>query len=88
MHAYRLASGGALRASRALAALSVAVAATAVLMALWGLPDPAPKQTAAGTVPAPGGRIQLVIDKAEAGLSGTISGRWRPTVQKTPGTSW
>ncbi|MFJ1847418.1 pentapeptide repeat-containing protein [Streptomyces sp. NPDC088146] len=75
LHAYWLVSGYGLRASRALAALGLAMALTVVLMMLWGLPNPTPKQTAAGTVTA-GSRINLVIDKSDPALSGPLSRRW------------
>ncbi|WP_162467253.1 pentapeptide repeat-containing protein [Streptomyces cavernae] len=76
LHAYWLVSGYGLRASRALAALGVAITLTMVLMVLWGLPDPTPKQTATGTMPSPSNRIHLVLDKADPTLSGPLSQRW------------
>ncbi|MEU2287836.1 pentapeptide repeat-containing protein [Streptomyces sp. NPDC013178] len=76
LNAYWLVSGYGLRASRALAALGVAMALTVLLMMLWGLPNPKPQQTASGTMPAPGSRIHLVIDKSDPTLSGPLSQRW------------
>jgi uncharacterized protein YjbI with pentapeptide repeats len=76
LHAYWLVSGYGLRASRALAALGVAVALTVVLMMMWGLPNPTPKPTATGIMPAPGNGIHLVLDKADPALSGPFSRRW------------
>lgn len=76
LHVYWLVSGYGLRASRALAALGVAMALTVVLMMLWGLPSPKPQQAAIGTMPAPGSRIHLVSDKSDPFLSGPLSQRW------------
>lgn len=76
LHAYWLVSGYGLRASRALAALGVAITLTVVLMMLWGLPNSTPKQTATGTMPAPGNRIHLVLDRADPTLSGPLGKRW------------
>ncbi|MDH2388586.1 hypothetical protein QCN29_07265 [Streptomyces sp. HNM0663] len=69
LHAYWLVSGYGLRASRALA---VAMGLPVVLMMLWGLPNPTPKQTATGTMAAPGSRIHLVIDKSDPVLTGPL----------------
>jgi hypothetical protein len=49
---------------------------TVVLTMLWGLPRPAPTQTATGPMPAPGGQIHLVIDQSDPGLSGPLNQRW------------
>lgn len=46
------------------------MALTVVLMMMWGLPNPKPQQTATGTMPAPGSRIHLVLDKSDPTLSG------------------
>ncbi|MFF4602636.1 pentapeptide repeat-containing protein [Streptomyces sp. NPDC001339] len=85
LHAYWLVSGYGLRASRALAALGVAMAVTVVLMMLWGLPNPTPKQIATGSMPAPGSRIHLVIDKSDPVLSGPLSQRWTANRAKDAG---
>ncbi|QDO42888.1 pentapeptide repeat-containing protein [Streptomyces sp. RLB3-17] len=85
LHAYWLVSGYGLRASRALAALGVAMALTVFLMMLWGLPNPTPKQTATGTMPTPGSRIHLVIDKDDPALSGPLSQRWTADRAKDAG---
>ncbi|MEU4129293.1 pentapeptide repeat-containing protein [Streptomyces wuyuanensis] len=66
---YWLLSGYGLRASRALAWLVTAVAATIVLMMGLGLPDSSPKQTATGTVPAGGGPVALTVDKPDPKLT-------------------
>ncbi|RZE67360.1 hypothetical protein C0R01_07045 [Streptomyces albidoflavus] len=85
LQVYWLVSGYGLRASRALAALGVAMALTVVLMMLWGLPNPKPQQTAVGTVPTPGSRIHLVIDKSDPALSGPLSQRWTADRAKDAG---
>jgi uncharacterized protein YjbI with pentapeptide repeats len=85
LYAYGLVSGYGLRASRALAALGVAMALTVVLMMQWGLPNPKPQQTATGTMPAPGSRIHLVIDKSNPTLSGPLSQRWTTDRAKKAG---
>lgn len=85
LHAYWLVSGYGLRASRALAALGVAMTLTVMLMMLWGLPNPTPRQTATGTMPASGRSIHLVIDKGDARLTGPLGQRW--TTQRAQGAS-
>ncbi|WP_413115329.1 pentapeptide repeat-containing protein [Streptomyces sp. CY1] len=85
LRAYWLVSGYGLRASRALAALVVAMTLTVVLMMLWGLPAPKPQQTAVGTMPAPGSQIHLVIDKSDPALSGPIGQRWTADRAKDAG---
>ncbi|MDX3539636.1 pentapeptide repeat-containing protein [Streptomyces sp. MB09-01] len=63
--AYWALSGYGLRASRALSWLAVCMLATVVLMMGFGLPQDDPKQRATGTVPAGGGKVTFVIDKAD-----------------------
>ncbi|WPB93581.1 hypothetical protein [Streptomyces malaysiensis] len=82
---YWLVSGYSLRASRALAALGVAMALTVVLMTLWGLPNSTPNQTATGTMPSSGGRIHLVIDESDPVLSGPLGQRWTASRAKDTG---
>ncbi|WP_240804175.1 pentapeptide repeat-containing protein [Streptomyces sp. A0592] len=63
--AYWALSGYGLRASRALGWLAVCMLATVVLMTGFGLPEDDPKQRATGIVPAGGGTVAFVIDKAD-----------------------
>jgi hypothetical protein len=61
------------------------MALTVVLMMMWGLPNPKLQQTATGTMPAPGGRIHLVIDKSDPALAGPLSQRWTADHAKKAG---
>ncbi|MFI8392868.1 pentapeptide repeat-containing protein [Streptomyces sp. NPDC085540] len=63
--AYWALSGYGLRASRALGWLAACMLATILLMMGFGLPQDDPKQRATGTVPAGGGKVTFVIDKAD-----------------------
>ncbi|MGR3939470.1 pentapeptide repeat-containing protein [Streptomyces sp. BRA346] len=73
---YWLASGYGLRASRALAWLTLAVTVTIVLMMGLGLPESSPEQTASGTVPAGGGRVTLTVDKQDPRLTLPVGDRF------------
>ncbi|MET7859822.1 pentapeptide repeat-containing protein [Streptomyces sp. NPDC005318] len=73
---YWLLSGYGLRASRALAWLLTAMAATIVLMMGLGLPDSSPQQVATGTVPAGGGRVTLAVDKQDPRLTLPVGDRF------------
>ncbi|MFF6981305.1 pentapeptide repeat-containing protein [Streptomyces sp. NPDC008343] len=63
--AYWALSGYGMRASRALAWLGAAMLVTIVLLMGSGLPQETPKQEAAGTVPADGGKVTFEIDKED-----------------------
>ncbi|KOU29011.1 hypothetical protein ADK52_06535 [Streptomyces sp. WM6372] len=65
LHGYWLISGYGLRASRALGWLAAAMLVTIVLLMGFGIPQDSPKQKATGTVPAGGGKVAFVIDKAD-----------------------
>ncbi|MFF0277812.1 pentapeptide repeat-containing protein [Streptomyces sp. NPDC004330] len=63
--AYWALSGYGLRASRALGWLAAAMLTTILLLMAFGLPASSPKQEAAGTVPAGGGKVTFTIDKQD-----------------------
>ncbi|MFJ8630873.1 pentapeptide repeat-containing protein [Streptomyces sp. NPDC093568] len=73
---YWLLSGYGLRASRAVAWLLAAMAATVLLVMGLGLPDSAPRQTATGAVPAGGGRVTLTLDKPDPRLTLPVGERF------------
>ncbi|OPC78273.1 hypothetical protein B4N89_39555 [Embleya scabrispora] len=68
--AYWALSGYGLRASRALAWLLLAMAATVLAMVLWGLPTSDPKPLTTGTQAAPGQPVSLTTDNPEPVLTG------------------
>ncbi|MFF3708956.1 pentapeptide repeat-containing protein [Streptomyces phaeochromogenes] len=82
---YWAVSGYGLRASRALGLLFCAMAATVLVMMLWGLPVDAPKPATTGSLA--GQRISLTTDKpAPANPGGSLasrltSERWEKSVQ-------
>ncbi|MFD9541417.1 pentapeptide repeat-containing protein [Streptomyces sp. NPDC060022] len=61
--AYWALSGYGLRATRALVLLAAAMLITIVFLKGFSLPKDTPKQVAAGTVPAGGGKVTFEIDK-------------------------
>ncbi|MFF8020523.1 pentapeptide repeat-containing protein [Streptomyces sp. NPDC007896] len=63
LQAYWLLSGYSLRASRALAWLTLSMFTTILLMMGFGLPQDSPKQQATGTVPVGGGKVIFEIDQ-------------------------
>ncbi|MFD3499843.1 pentapeptide repeat-containing protein [Streptomyces sp. NPDC058678] len=65
LQAYWLLSGYGLRASRALAWLSLAMLTTILLMMGVGLPQDSPKQEAIGTVPSGGGKVTFEITQGD-----------------------
>ncbi|WP_234321303.1 pentapeptide repeat-containing protein [Streptomyces katrae] len=65
LHGYWLLSGYGLRASRALGWLAAAMLVTIILLMGFGIPQDSPKQKATGTIPAGGGKVVFVIDKAD-----------------------
>ncbi|MEU9190316.1 pentapeptide repeat-containing protein [Streptomyces sp. NPDC048484] len=68
--AYWALSGYGLRASRSLAWLGLAVAATILAMMLWGLPTEDPKPKVTGTLPAAGQTVNLTVDNGDPTLTG------------------
>lgn len=66
---YWLLSGYALRATRALGFLLVAMTVTLLLTMAWGLPDKTPVQQLTGTMPAPGAEAQFAVNTPDAQLT-------------------
>ncbi|MDN3026970.1 hypothetical protein [Streptomyces sp. S.PB5] len=76
LHAYWLASGYGLRASRALAWLLLAMCTTVVLTLGLGLPDRSPHDTVTGSLPRDGGQVTLEVDTPSPELTLPVDERF------------
>lgn len=76
LHAYWLVSGYALRATRALGFLLLAMTATLLALMLFGLPDTSTAQQITGTAPASGHQVALTLAAPDAELSVPVADRF------------